>query len=434
MIDCGAIMSHDPRLSDLGPASLARGLQGSAILGIAAEVRALRAQGVPVRNFTIGDFASERYAIPRQLKERIKGQLDAGQTNYPPAIGVPELRASIRALYKERLGLDYPEGCVQVGAGARPPLFAAYQTLLDPGDVVVYPVPSWNVRYYVYLNQAKGVPLVTRPEDGFMPTAEMLAPHLSTARIVMMNSPLNPAGTAISRELLTDICNAIVDENRRRLAANERPVFLVYDQVYWQLTFGDTEHFTPVGLVPEMASYTVFIDAISKCWAGTGLRVGWAVVPPFLRAKMGPLVGHMGAWAGRAEQMATAEMLTDDASIQPFMADFRGGLEASLDSLHLGFESMRSDGLPVQSMAPQGAIYLSVHMDLIGTTLASGRTLATDDDLRRWLLEEAHVAVVPFTAFGYPEGTGWFRMSVGAVGPEDVADALQRIRGLLTAR
>jgi aspartate aminotransferase len=273
------MLTHADVLAERAPSPLARGLQGSAILKIAGEVRALKATGAPVGNFTIGDFNPEFFSIPDAFRERIKAELDAGQTNYPPAVGIPELREAIRGFYADRLGLDYPEGTVQVGAGARPPIFAAFQTILEAGDVVLYPVPTWNIRYYVYLNRAEGVPIVTRPENGFMPTAEDLLPHLSTARLIVLNSPLNPCGTVIAENLLRDICEAIVDENERRLPLGERPLMLIYDQVYWQLTFEQYTHHTPVGLVPKMAEYTVLVDAISKSWAATGLRVGWAVAP-----------------------------------------------------------------------------------------------------------------------------------------------------------
>jgi len=139
-----------------------------------------------------------------------------------------------------------------------------------PGDIVVYPVPNWNNQYYAYLNRARAVAVPTRPENGFLPTAEELAPHLKVARLFCLCSPSNPTGTVFGREQLTAICEAVVDENRRRRAVGDRPLMVLYDQVYWQLVFAGSEHLTPVGLVPEMARYTLFVDAISKGWAATG--------------------------------------------------------------------------------------------------------------------------------------------------------------------
>ncbi|MCA9567036.1 MAG: aminotransferase class I/II-fold pyridoxal phosphate-dependent enzyme, partial [Myxococcales bacterium] len=287
------------------PNAIVGAMKGSDILRIAAEIGERKAAGHEVMNLTIGDFDPKIFPIPEVLRDAISTALAEGHTNYPPAIGVPELRSAIRSFYADRLGIAYPEGSVQIGAGARPPIYAAFRALIEPGDLVVYPIPSWNVRFYVDMNLGRHAVIQTGPETGFMPTADQIAPHLREARILLLNSPLNPAGTVISDDLLREISEAVVAENQRRETTGERALYLVFDQVYWQLTFG-VEHKSPVSLVPEMARYTIHIDAISKCWAGTGLRVGWAVLPPWLRGNVQPLVGHMGAWAGRAEQIATA--------------------------------------------------------------------------------------------------------------------------------
>ena len=411
--------------------TLASGLQGSRILAIAGHVNRLRNEGREICNLTIGDFSPAVFRIPQVLRQEIVAQLEAGQTHYPPAIGVPELRDAIRGFYASQLGLSYPEGSVSVGGGARPPIYASFRAIVDPGDTVVYAVPSWNVRYYVHLTDAKGIALATRPEDGFMLTAEAVMPHLSDARLIVLNSPSNPAGTVITKEALKALCNAIVEENRRREGIGQRPCMLLFDQVYWQLTFPGYEHHSPVNLVPEMAGYTVHIDAISKCWAATGVRVGWAVAPPALIRKMGPLVGHMGAWAPRAEQMATAALLREPGRVQPFMSEFLGQLQSSLDLLSQGLQRLKQAGRPVDCFAPQGAIYLAAKFDLQGRTVR-GIKVDSDEALRTLLLEEAGVAIVPFSAFGYEDGSGWVRFSVGAADRSAIEGALTRLEALLS--
>jgi len=412
-------------LPDRTPNATVGAMKGSDILRIAAEIRQRQADGHSVANFTIGDFDPSIFPIPGALAESISAHLRAGQTNYPPAIGVPELRSAIRGFYKERLGLDYPEGSVQVGSGARPPIYSAFRALLEPGDLVVYPVPTWNVRYYVQMNQAREAVVMTGPETGFMPTLESILPHLREARVVLLNSPLNPAGTVIDDEVLRSITQAIVGENNRRAQTGERALYLIFDQVYWQLTFGRS-HVSPVTLVPEAARYVIHIDAISKCWAATGLRVGWAVVPPWVRGRMKPLIGHMGAWAARPEQRATASMLAEPQILDPWMGNFRGRISGLLTQLADGLRSMKAEGLPVDCLDPEGAIYLSAHFDLMGRA-----GIETDEDLRAFLLKEAGLGVVPFTAFGMPDGTGWLRVSVGTATPESVSGALERLRGAL---
>jgi aspartate aminotransferase len=430
-VDVGALYTGHEGLSKTAPNALSLGMEGSDILAIAGQINALRAQGRPVANFTVGDFDPKLFPIPDVLTTAVGEELAAGQTNYPPAVGIPELRQAIAQFYEERLGLRVPASSVLVGSGARPPIYAAFQTIVAPGDVILYPVPTWNCRYYVYLCQAEGVPVPTRPENGFMPTAAELAPHLPRARVLYLNSPLNPCGTVMSNDLLREVSQAIVDENRRREAVGERPLMLLFDMVYWQLAFGEEPYQTPMHLVPEVAPYTVLVDAISKSWAATGLRVGWAVAPPWVYGPMQSLIGHVGAWAGRAEQRATARLLAAPESVDPFMARFVSTLQSRLARLHAGLQAMKADGLPVDSVAAAGALYLSVRFDLVGRTLADGRAIHSADALRVWLLEEALVGVVPFTAFGYPSDTPWVRFSVGASSDADVDAALERMRSAL---
>ncbi len=401
---------------------MAQGMQPSRILVIAYAVRAAIESGAPVANFTVGDFAPAQFQVPPLLKRAIVEAVEADRTNYPPAFGIPELRAAIRGHYAATLGLDYPEEAIVVASGARPALYAAYRCLLSPGETVVTPAPSWNNDNFSQLVGAKHVVVQSRPEDAFMPTAERLAPAIRDARLLVLNSPMNPAGTMMRRAQMKAICQLVLDENRRRDAAGERSLYLVYDQVYRMLTFGDLEHVTPVGVMPEMARYTLFCDAISKSFAATGLRVGWIIAPPFIADRVKALMTHVGAWAPRPEQHATAALLADDGAIADYLAGFKGAIRARLDRLHDAFAAWRAEGLPVDAIAPEGAIYLSVHFDLEGRP-----DFPDEDSVRLWLLEEAGCALVPFSAFGDHHNRGWFRFSVGAVGLDEIDACLARL-------
>jgi aspartate aminotransferase len=280
---------------------------------------------------------------------------------------------------------------------------------------------------------ARGVPVPTSPVTAFMPTRVALEPHVRQARLVCLNTPLNPTGTAIEPDVLREICTTIVEENLRRERDGERPLYLMYDHVYWMLRVAGVEHCTPPSLVPEMAPYTLFVDGISKAFAATGLRVGWAVGPADVVARMSALLGHVGAWAPRAEQIATVELLDDADGIDAYHRGFRAALQVRLDVLHEGLQAMRADGLPVDSIAPMGAIYLTARCAPFGRRTPAGVELRTNDDVRRYLLETARFAVVPFQAFGVPDENGWFRLSVGAVSPDDIRAALPRVRSALEA-
>jgi aspartate aminotransferase len=410
--------------------TMAGGLTGSRILAIAGAIRALQAEGKPVCNLTVGDFSPQQFRIPESLARGISEAVAAGETNYPPAVGLPETREAVTILYRRDLGLDYPIESVFMAGGARPPIFATFALVVEPGDTVVYSIPSWNNHYYCQVNGTVVKTVVSGPETNFLPTAGALAPVLEDARLLCLNSPLNPTGTAMSADQLGGICDLILDINRRREAAGERPLMLMYDQVYWMLCHGDVEHVTPVGLRPAMANYTIFVDAISKSFAATGLRVGWGVVPAPLAPRYKALIGHMGSWAPRPEQVATSALLRDPTAIAAYHAVMKKGIADRLFALHDGFETMKAEGLPVHAIAPQGAIYLSVRFDILGRSFA-GTTLQTNEDIRCFLLDEALFGLVPFQAFGLEEDSGWMRLSIGAVGLDDIAEGLARIKTAL---
>jgi aspartate aminotransferase len=231
---------------------------------------------------------------------------------------------------------------------------------------------------------------------------------------------------------LRGICELVVEENERR-GAGERPLFLMYDQVYWTLTFGDTRHVHPIGVCPDVAPYAVYVDGISKSLAATGLRVGWIVAPPDVAGPMSGLLGHVGAWAPKAEQSAVAAFLGDGVAMSSYRAATVAGVRQRLEALHAGIVSMRDAGLPVDAIAPEGAIYLSARFGLAGRTAPDGTRLDNDESVRAYLLRAAGVAIVPFQAFGVMRDSGWYRLSVGAVSPDQISRMLPRLRAAVAA-
>jgi aspartate aminotransferase len=405
------------------------------VLRIAGEVRAAVAAGRDVVNFTVGDFEPREFPLPRKLVDGIKAALDAGHSNYPPSNGILELRKAVLAFYQRELQLDYPLESVMIAGGARPLIYAAYRTLVDPGDGVVFPVPSWNNNHYAYLCGGRAIPLEVKREHQFHPTPEQVAAVLPGARLLSLSSPLNPTGTGIRPEVLAAICQQVVDENRRRERTGERALFLLFDQVYWATAFDSALPASPPSLVPEVAPWTVLVDAISKSLAATGLRVGWALAHPAVTARMSDLLGHIGAWAPKPEQVATAGFLADPAAFHEFRSQMAVRLRTRLQALHAGIVRLRARGLPVEAVEPEGTLYLSVRFALGGTL--RGRTIHSNEDMRKLLLEEAGVAVVPFQAFALPHEDGWFRLSVGAVSVADIErglERLERVLGEATAR
>jgi aspartate aminotransferase len=411
---------------------LAAGLTGSDILRIGAEVRAAAASGRTVTNLTIGDFSPREFRIPRLLEEGITAALKAGEFTYPPSNGVDALRQALRKFYLDRMGFDFPLESVLVTAGARPAIYSLFRAVVTEGDAVVYGVPSWNNNYYSQIVGARDERIVCDASTNFLPTAKMLAPKIRTARLLSLNSPLNPTGTMFDRQTLTDIADLVLEENARR-KGRERPLYLMYDQVYWMVTAGEVEHVEPLALRPELAEYTVIVDAISKAFAATGLRVGWALGPPDVIRAMSDISGHVGAWAPRPEQVATAKLFCAPGTIDEYMVGMRRDATARLQALAGGLLDMQAAGLPVHAIRPQGAIYVSARFDLRGRRTPDGTSLDTNEAIRRYLLDAAGLGAVPFQAFGLPGETGWFRLSIGVVSVDDILALLPRIRAAVEA-
>ena len=406
---------------------MSAGMSGSEILRIAGEIRAMTEAGQRVCNLTVGDFSPAEFRIPRFLENEIAEALHRGETNYPPSNGLAPLRESVSRFYQRALGLEYPASSVLVTSGSRPGIYGTFCTIVDRGDRVVFPVPSWNNNHYTYLTGAVAVPVATTRDTAFLPTRELLAPVIRGARLLSLNSPLNPTGTAFTPETLGEICDLVLEENARR-RGGERPLYVLYDQVYWMLTFGDTRHVDPVSLRPAMAPYTIYVDGVSKAFAATGVRVGWVVGPQDIIDSMNNFLGHVGTWAPRAEQVATAKLLDAPNEVSAYGQEITAGVRQRLDALYDGIMAMRADGLPVDATVPMGAIYLSARFALNGKRTPDGQTLRTNDEIRRYLLKSAGFAVVPFQAFGVKEDTGWFRLSAGAVSMADIERVLPLLR------
>ncbi|WP_313028162.1 aminotransferase class I/II-fold pyridoxal phosphate-dependent enzyme [Soonwooa sp.] len=408
---------------------LAANLIGSEIVKIGNEVNDMKANGAQIANLTIGDLNSHLYPIPALLEEEIEKAYKNHQTNYPPANGILSLRKAVSEDLKSRWNLEYSPADILITAGARPLIYAIYKTIVDEGDKVIYPVPSWNNNHYTYLTSAQGIEVETKPENNFLPTAEEIAPHVSDAVLISLCSPLNPTGTMFTKDQLYGICELILEENKKR-SADQKPLYLLYDQIYSNLTFGE-EHFNPVSLFPELKEYTIFVDGISKSLAATGVRVGWSFGPSEIIEKMKALNTHIGAWAPKPEQEATANYYQNTVELNRFVNHFKGELENSLKVLHDGIQDLKSKGLNVDSIQPMGAMYLTIKMDYIGKKMSNGDVVEKTSDLVFYLIREGGVAFVPFSAFGCSVTDPWFRASVGGLSVDEIKEMLPKLEKAL---
>ena len=431
-------MSQDIATRDFPLSAMADSLTGSEIIQLAGQVNALKAEGQEIANLTIGDFDSSIYPIPSQLTAEIIRAYQENYTNYPPGHGVEALRQAI-AKHVKRLGGGNPEPKdILVAGGARPLILAAFQAIVDQGDLVVFPAPSWNNLNYCHMVGARTCVIQTTPEAHFMPKAEQIAPFIQEAALVMLCSPLNPTGTVFSREQLLAICELVLEENKRRVAVGiEKPVYLIYDQIYWALTFGKTVHHHPLELIPELLPFVVYVDGISKALAATGVRVGWAFGAPRIINRMQALLTHIGAWAPKPEQVASASFLEDTNAVDQFLISFNASLETTLKAFYEGIISIKQLSPNVSSridaISPEAAIYLSVKFELVGAITNSGMELVDQKAVSTFLLEQAGVAIVPFSIFGAPLDSPWYRLSVGTCALSDVEPIIGRLRSAISS-
>ncbi|MEJ0102881.1 MAG: aminotransferase class I/II-fold pyridoxal phosphate-dependent enzyme [Bacteroidota bacterium] len=405
---------------------LAETLIGSEIVKLGADIREKISQGERIYNFTVGDFDPSIFPIPREMEDEIVNAYRAHFTNYPTAEGNLDLRKAIIAFTKEMEGLEYVPDEVVVASGGRPLIYATFRTICDKGDKIIYAVPSWNNNHYTHFVEGEHIVVEAKVENNFMPSADDIRPYIKDAVLIALCSPQNPTGTTFKKKDLEAICDLVLEENKKR-GDSQKKLYLMYDQMYWHLTYGDIEHYNPVSLRPEMKNYTIFIDAISKVFAATGVRVGWGFGPAEIMNKIKAILTHVGAWAPMAEQKAVAKYLGNTAAIKKYLSHFKSEIEERLRRIYEGLMSLKKSGLSVDAIAPEAAIYLTIKIDLTGKKTANGKTLKDQSEVTAYLLDEAKLAVVPFYAFGASHDSPWYRLSVGTCKKEEIDEMIGKL-------
>jgi aspartate aminotransferase len=409
--------------------TLAETLIGSEIVKLGGIIKDKISKGEQIYNYTIGDFDSTQFPIPVELKNEIEIAYEAGFTNYPIADGENDLRNAVAGFIKKHEGLDFELPEILIAAGGRPLIYAAYRAIVDKGDKVIYPIPSWNNNHYTHFTEGEHIAIETEKENNFMPTAAQIKPHLKGASLLALCSPLNPTGTVFTKAALEEICDMVLAENATR-ADDEKKLYVLYDQIYWTLTFGDTVHYNPVSLRPAMRAFTVFVDGISKAFAATGVRVGWSLGPAEVIAKMKAINSHVGAWAPMAEQKAVAKFLVNETAVANYFTTFKAEIEHRLIAISDGFKKLKADGFAVDVINPQAAIYLTVQINLVGKKVED-RILYNQAAVTSYILNEAKLAIVPFNCFGANSENSWYRISIGCVKKEEINEMLGKLRKAL---
>lgn len=407
---------------------LAETLIGSEIVKLGGEIRERISKGERIYNFTVGDFDPSIFPIPKELEDAIVDAYRHHFTNYPAAEGNLDLRESIALFLKEHQHLDYNLDEILVASGGRPLIYAIYRTVCDKGEKIIYAVPSWNNNHYTHFIGGEHVVIEARAENNFMPVAADIKPLINDAVLLALCSPQNPTGTTFTKQSLTDICDMVIEENKKRKG---KKLYVLFDQMYGHLTYGNIQHYDPVSLRPEMREYTIYVDAISKAFAATGVRVGWSMGPTKIIAKMKAILSHIGAWAPMAEQKAVAKFLQNKEAISGYLAHFKNEVEERLNKIYKGLIQLKKEGFEVDAVAPEAAIYLTIKINLAGKKLPDGAILNNQSEVTSYILQYAGLAVVPFYAFGAESNSTWYRLSVGTCKKEEIDEMIEKLRKAL---
>ena len=401
------------------------GIIGSEIIKISQQIKEI-AQKKPVANLTIGDFDSKKWPIPDKLKTNIQEAYDDNLTNYPTSQGELSLRMAVSGYLKDRHHVDYSPEEILIGAGVRPLIYTIFKGTVNPGDGVIYPVPSWNNNHYSFLHDAVKQEIECKPENSFFPSVMDVDVKINrTTSLVCICSPQNPTGRVISPEVLKGICDLIVNENNvRKDHINSRPLYLFFDQIYSDLTQDDL-FVHPLTLCPEIKDYLICVDGISKSLNATGVRVGWAFGPKDIIGKLTEIFSHIGAWAPKAEQNAVQRYMTEDvADYLMYTLQVTNRYGEITKSICDMFDEMKGKGFRVDCQRPEGGIYISIFLDY---TNAFGKT----EDYVSYLINNCGLGVVPFEYFGSKQNKGWFRISVGNIDESNVDDVVEIIKNAI---
>ena len=390
---------------------------GSEIIKISQKIKEI-SKTRKVQNLTIGDFDSNINPIPQKLKELIIESYNENLTNYPLSSGQLNLRQSVSEYLKKRQGIDYNENEILIGAGVRPLIYTIYKSIVEFGDIVLYPVPSWNNNHYSFLHSVNTVPIECKPENSFFPTVQDIEENVTSLNMVCICSPQNPTGRVINPKTLKGICEVIVNENKRR-GDKERPCYLFFDQIYSDITV-DGLFVHPLTLCPEIREYLICVDGVSKSLCATGIRVGWVFGPQYIISKMTEVLSHIGAWAPKPEQNAVAMYLNDYDETVNFVKTKTKQYSDITTKICNKIDELKSKGFRIDCQRPEGGIYISIYF-------GESVSFPSMEAYTKFLIDKCSIGVVPFEYFGSKENRGWFRMSIGGVDPNNVDEILESL-------
>ncbi|MFB9568256.1 pyridoxal phosphate-dependent aminotransferase [Saccharopolyspora hordei] len=386
------------------------GISESATLAVDTKAKALKAAGRPVIGFGAGE---PDFPTPQPIVDAaIAACSDPKNHRYSPAAGLPELREAIAAKTQRDSGYSVQAGQVLVTNGGKHAVYQTFQTLLDPGDEVLLPAPYWTT-YPEAITLPGGVPVVVPADEstGYLVTVDQLeAARTPRTKVLVFNSPSNPTGAVYPPDQVEAIGRWAV----------EHGIWVVTDEIYEHLVYGDARHVSMPAVVPELADTCVVLNGVAKTYAMTGWRVGWMIGPPDVIAAATNLQSHLSSNVANVSQRAALAAVSGSL-------DAVHEMRAAFDRRRRTIVEMLSAIPGVSCPEPRGAFYAYPSVkDVLGKEIRGVRP-SSSVELAALVLEHAEVAVVPGEAFGTP---GYFRLSY-ALGDEDLVTGVDRLGSLL---
>jgi aspartate aminotransferase len=389
-------------------------IKPSATIVITQKARDLKAKGKDVISLSVGE---PDFDTPDNVKNAAIEAIRRGETKYPPVSGVMPLREAIAAKFKRENGLDYKASQTIVGTGGKQVIYNALLATLNPGDEVIVPRPYW-VSYPEMVLLCGGTPVFvdTTMERSFKLQAEDLERVITPkTKWIILNSPSNPSGAAYTRDELKAVTDVLMRHPH---------VWVLTDDMYEHLTYGDFEFVTPAQIEPGLYERTLTMNGVSKAYAMTGWRIGYAAGPEALIKAMDFVQGQQTSGATTIAQWAAVEALNGP---QDHLKVFRKAFEERRDLV----VSMLNQAKGLKCPMPEGAFYVYPSCaEAIGKTAPSGKVLETDEDFVSELLEAEGVAAVHGSAFGLGPN---FRISYATSNQllEEACNRIQRFCGAL---
>lgn len=380
----------------------------SASVAAAQRVRELKAAGIEMVNFTVGE---PDFDTPSNIRDAAVAAIDAGLTRYTAVTGIPELATAIVSKAKLRTGVDYAPSEVTIGGGAKQVIFLALMATVEPGVEVLVPTPYW-VSYPDMVRAHGGTPVIvdSSAEDSYLPTADDLERAITPATgWIILNTPGNPSGASYDEQALREIA-ALLDRHRH--------VHVLADDIYDEITFTEGPGTHLLRVAPHLKDRVLVVNGVSKTYAMTGWRIGYATGEANLIAAINKLQSQSSSCPSSISQAAAAEALTGDQSfVAEAVKTYRARRDLICELLN------RIDGLEVT--APDGSFYAFVDCSgLIGRRTPDGIVLVDDQAVVLHLLDSAHVATIAGSAYGVADH---FRISF-ATSIEQLRAGAQQIR------